>query len=185
MLIFRTFKTSIVAFFLMFSIFSASSSASPGTSKAFVGMGPLFSQGALGYLSGGADFHLARWENFSLSAGPWLGMFFSGHVIGTDLDGMLKAYYHIQFNGKFSLNVGAKLPLGLTLSSVSTPGLGSHFHPGFNIGLIPGVEFFFHHFIGIYAEMGFFHHSLFPPANNIASSHLPMGLFSVGAVFKF
>lgn len=182
---FRTLKMHVLVGYLAIGLLSGTASADTGTSKAFVGIGPLFSSSALGYLSGGADFRVARWGDFSLSAGPMIGLFFGSGIIGGDLDGMLKGYYHFQLSSKLSLGITAKLPVGLTLAGVSSLGFGNHFYPGFNIGLIPGVEFYFHQKFGVYGEIGFLHHSLFPKAQYLVSSHISKGIFSLGAILKF
>lgn len=180
----RSITMSLVSLLLMISLISGNAFA-VNNMKSFLGLGPIFSTGAAGYVSSGLEFPIERWGDFTLSAGPWVGFYFSRGSIGSDLDGMLKGYYHIQLNHKYSLGITAKLPVGLTLGGVDVPGFGYHFQPGFNIGLIPGVEFFFHRSFGVYAELGFFHHSFFPTAKYLTNNHHPMGIFLAGAVYKF
>lgn len=183
---FRAEKAKIFGLFMVLCLLCTHASANPPSTKAFVGLGPLFSSNAVGYFNAGADYGLANFGDFSISAGPWLGLLFAKGIFGGDIDGMLKGYYHFQLPHQLSLGISAKFPVGLALLGF-TPAFANsmHFAVGFNIGFLPGVEFHFHKNFGIFAEIGFFHHSYFPTADYLKAFHEPRGLFSAGALFKF
>jgi hypothetical protein len=179
------FKVSLRSLLVCLFIFTIGSQLSAKNqsflenSKAFVGLGPVFTNLPVGYAQFGGDTLIKNINKFEISAGPMVGLGFARGYFSADLDGYLKVLYDAKINDDYSIGLYARLPVGLTLAK-----LGTFFALGFNVGLVPGAEFFFNRHWGIYAELGFFHHSLFPVKHGLGF-HAPAGTFSFGASYKF
>lgn len=172
----------VLLFSLLTNVFVYADHGQFNKMRLYAGAGPNFSNTAMGQFIAGVDFPLHSRTPWHFSVGPSLGLLFTSNLFGIDLDASLKALYRINVGKNLGLGIYARAPVGVSM--LVTGG----FSMGFNVGVIPGVEFYFDESLGLFGELGFHHHSLFgitDTARLLGAMHLPHGVFAAGILWAF
>lgn len=103
-----------------------------------------------------------------------------------DIDVQPKFQYDFPVSEGY-LGIHVAIPVGVSLGTLAVAiSQGGTTIVGWNIGILPGVDYYFDEHWGIFGDVGFMFHG-FPSqiANNGRSSALPGGQFDIGAFYAF
>lgn len=141
-------------FFLYASLLNAENNFIRPQRCIYGGIGPSFvflpeKWASTAYLQAGMDFPITNIKSTNFLMGPQAGYFFSEHMNLIYLGTTLKLSYQKELDSNHMLDIYGRMPIQLSLGK-------SHgaFAVGGNIGVGPGLAYYFSNKLGLYFEFG-------------------------------